>query len=106
IDSLVPPAAEALIVLDPDYLQACYSYYSIRKLPSWRITPPVADELKASSHLLEEQIRGFRQVLLVRSHDDTSVVVDALNRALKLQSYRRFNKASPIEVYLFSDADK
>jgi hypothetical protein len=38
---------------------------------------------------------------LVRSHADEDWVLDAMAKAFTQESYRKFTKANPIEVYSF-----
>lgn len=101
IDSVVPRGENAMVVFDPDYLLPCYRYYSTRNLPGWQVTPPVEAKLETSETLLEEKTRGFQDIVLVRSHDDDETVVNAMRMSFRQQSYRKFNRANPIEVYTF-----
>ena len=95
-----------MIVFDPDYLSSCYRYYTTRNLPDWRITPRIEAKLETSGTLLEEQTHGFQHILLVRSHDDEDTVVNVMRRAFSQESYKKFNKANPIEVYSFQASTK
>jgi len=106
IDSVVRPGENAMIVFDPDYLSSCYRYYAARNLQGWQITPRIEAELATSRTLLQEQTKGFQDILLVRSHDDQDTVVNAMRRTYSQQSYRKFNRANPIEVYLFQPSTK
>lgn len=101
IDSLVPRGDNAMIVFDPDYLLPCYRYYTTRDLPGWRVTPPIEAQLATSETLLSEKTEGFQHILLVRSHDEEDTVVRAMQISFREQSYRKFNRANPIEVYMF-----
>jgi uncharacterized membrane protein len=104
IDSLTPTAGNGIIVFDPDYLRGCYSYYTKRNLPSVQVTPEMELALRTSGDPLEEHTRGFQRILLVRSHDDEDTVLNVMTKAYHLESYRKFEKANPIEVYSFSPA--
>ncbi len=106
IDSVAPPGENTMIVFDPDYLSSCYRYYTTRNLPDWRITPRIEAKLETSGTLLEEQTHGFQHILLVRSHDDEDTVVNVMRRAFSQESYKKFNKANPIEVYSFQASTK
>jgi hypothetical protein len=106
IDGLVPPGENAIIVFDPDYLRGCYKYYTTRNLPGWQVTPEIEDALRTSGNPLEEHTRGFERILLVRSHDNEDTVINAMSKAFSLKSYRRFDKANPIEVYSFQAPTK
>jgi mannosyltransferase len=101
IDSLTPITETAIIVFDPDYLVPCYGYYTTRNLPSWQVTSNLATELRTSPELLDEHTRGYQHILLVRSHADEDWVLDAMAKAFTQESYRKFTKANPIEVYSF-----
>lgn len=106
IDSVVPEGENAMIVFDPDYLLPCYRYYTTRNLPGWQVTPPIEAKLGASETLLERETRGFQHIVLVRSHDDEDTVVNAMRMSFSQQSYRKFNRANPIEVYMFQGTAK
>ena len=99
IDALVPPGQNALIVFDPDYLLPCYRYYTTRNLTGFQVTPQIETKLETSGTLLEEHTRGFQRILLVRSHDNKDTVLNAVRRNFTQESYRKFNRANPIEVY-------
>lgn len=101
IDSLTPPAKSSIIVFDPDYLQHCYSYYTTRNIPTWPVTPKIAFALRSSRKLLDEHTNGFDQILLVRSHADDDTVLSAISGVFDRESYRKFDRANPIEVYSF-----
>ncbi len=106
IDSLVLPGENAMIVFDPDYLLPCYRYYTTRNLPSWQVTPQIETKLETSGTLLDERTRGFQRILLVRSHDDQDTVLNAVRRNFSQESYRKFDRANPIEVYSFRPSTK
>jgi mannosyltransferase len=101
IDASLQPGPKTLMVLDPDYLLACYRYYGKRTLPTWRITPPVEAQLAGSDTLVEQQAQGYREIILIRSHDPDDTVVNAMREAFPQESYRKFSDANPIEVYSF-----
>ena len=106
IDSLALPGENAMIVFDPDYLLPCYRYYTTRNLPGWQITPQIETELRTSGTPLEEHTRGFQRIVLVRSHDNEDTVLNAVRRDLTQESYRKFDRANPIEVYSFRASGK
>jgi mannosyltransferase len=106
IDSLVLPGEKAMIVFDPDYLLPCYRYYATRNLYGWRVTPQIETELRTSGTPVEEHTRGFERIVLVRSHDNEDTVVNAMERFFSRESYQKFNKANPIEVYSFRPPTK
>jgi mannosyltransferase len=101
IDSLTPTTETAIIVFDPDYIGPCYGYYTTRNLPSWLVTSNTAGALRTSRAALDEHTGGYQHILLVRSHADEDWVLDAMTKAFTQESYRKFTKANPIEVYSF-----
>jgi hypothetical protein len=106
INSLVSPGENAMIVFDPDYLLPCYRYYTTRNLPRWQVTPQIEAKLETSGTLVEEHTRDFQRILLVRSHDNEDTVLNAGRRAFTQESYLKFSKANPIEVYSFRASEK
>lgn len=103
IDSLSVAGQSTLIVFEPDYLLPCYQYYTKRNLARWQLTPQVEAKV---AELLKEQTRGYQQIVLVRSHAAENTAANVMRGAFTEESYRKFAKANPIEVYSFRTSPK